>query len=425
MRSTTVLPPTVGFSTLVLGLLMAAAPASAQWSQIPNIPTTNVFSIQTKADTILAGVDTAAYISTNAGATWKRSSKPTAGVLAVTALWIRNGRLYLGTFGQGVFVSDDLGTTWSPFNEGLVGGILDSQLRLNDLQQRGDSLYAATSGAGVYVRSFAAGNTWHHFGEEFEPAQASNVNDLVLGGNRLIALAGSNGEVFRRDTGDAVWATSFLNNVGLAPGVQAMTAASTGTAFLVGTVEGVFHSALGQEPWTLTDPGLGPINQAALTARTGRAFAAFDIPNFAVMETSGDDGATWQVLEALPHVFVFQLGIVGSALYAARTDGLWVRSVASVSVPDDGGASRLRFALVGAQPFADAARLRFELAERATASIDVFNVAGRRVGERIQASFGPGPHVVSWSAQGLSPGIFAAQLTVGGKRAVVRLVHIH
>jgi hypothetical protein len=80
--------------------------------------------------------------------------------------------------------------------------------------------------------------------------------------------------------------------------------------------------------------------------------------------------------------------------------------------------------IVGAQPFADAARLRFELAEAATASIEVFNVAGRRVGERIQGSFAPGPNVVSWHAQGLSPGIYAAQLTVGGKRAVVRLVHI-
>jgi hypothetical protein len=186
----------------------------------------------------------------------------------------------------------------------------------------------------------------------------------------------------------------------------------------------VFHSALGQEPWALSDPGLGAINQASFATRNGRAFAAFDIPNFAVMETSADDGATWQILDVLPHVFVFQLGNVGSALYAARTDGLWVRSIANVSVPDGGGASSLRFALVGAQPFADAARLRFELAEPATASIDVFNVAGRRVGERIQASFGPGPHVVTWNAQGLSPGIYAAQLTVGGKRAVVRLVHI-
>src|SRR5262245_60625838 len=140
MRSRTGLLRCLGLLALALVGLSAAAPAHAQWSRVTDLPVREMFSIRAKGDTVVVGADTAVFVSTNGGATWKRSAKPVAGVAAITALWIQNGRLTIGTFGQGVFVSDDLGTSWQAFNQGLVGGILDSQLFLDDLQVRGDSL---------------------------------------------------------------------------------------------------------------------------------------------------------------------------------------------------------------------------------------------------------------------------------------------
>src|SRR5262245_46547117 len=101
-----------GFRFLVPGMLAAslfagAAPASAQWSRVTDIPATELFSLFANGDTLAAGADTAVYLSTNAGVSWQRSTKPVAGVTSIQALWIRDGRLYAGTFGQGVFVSDD------------------------------------------------------------------------------------------------------------------------------------------------------------------------------------------------------------------------------------------------------------------------------------------------------------------------------
>ena len=96
---------------LALVLLALASPASAQWTQDEGVPAKNVFSLFAKGDTILAGVDTAVYVSTNAGASWTASSKPVANIGSVEAVHVRNGRIYAGTFGQGVFVSDDRGVT--------------------------------------------------------------------------------------------------------------------------------------------------------------------------------------------------------------------------------------------------------------------------------------------------------------------------
>ena len=93
-------------------LLLAAAPASAEWTRVTDLPVTRVFSLFSNGDTLAAGVDTAVYFSTNGGAGFRASIKPTPAVTSIQGLWVRNGRIYAGTFGQGAFVSDDRGATW-------------------------------------------------------------------------------------------------------------------------------------------------------------------------------------------------------------------------------------------------------------------------------------------------------------------------
>jgi len=55
----------------------------------------------------------------------------------------------------------------------------------------------------VYVRSLGAGSSWAPFGTQLEPNQASNVTSLAFGAGRLLALAGSNGQVFFNDPNGA------------------------------------------------------------------------------------------------------------------------------------------------------------------------------------------------------------------------------
>jgi hypothetical protein len=409
---------------LAFSLCVAASPAAAQWTRVVDLPASNVFSAWANHDTIVAGTDTSVFVSTNAGVSWQQSRKPAANVNAIVAARMRNGRLFAGTFGQGVFISDDLGQIWQGFNQGLVGGLFDSQLDLSELEVRGDSLYAATLGAGVYVRRLSGVSTWSHFGEEFELNQGSNVNSIVVGGTRLLAPAGNNGVVFFRDPGAADWTTSLLANVALIPGAQSQSAAWTGTGWVVGTTVGVFRSVGGQEPWTFSGPGLGPLDWSAFATRGSRLFAAFDRPNEVVIEHSGDDGATLQVLDHLPNAFVYKMAFSGTELYAARADGLWRRSTADVSVPSRGEVASLQFAVAGRQPVGDVVHFRFALPEPGTAAIEVFDAAGRRASERAEQSWSAGVHEMSWNARDLGPGVYEARLTANGRHEVVRLVHL-
>jgi hypothetical protein len=230
--------------------------------------------------------------------------------------------------------------------------------------------------------------------------------------------------VFRRDPGEPDWTVSFLDNLGIHAGLQAFDALYTGTSWLVGSGNGLFRSVAGQEPWARLDPGISPMTWTTFASQGQHVFAAFDTPILAVIAESDDDFVSLQGEEVFPDVFIKSLALSGNNLYAARGDGLWRRPSGIVSVPPAGGPGRLRLALAGPQPFRDQTRLRFELPAAGSVSIEVFDLLGRKTGNRIEAWMPAGPHEVPLDARSMSPGVYEALLTSGGARESVLLVHV-
>jgi photosystem II stability/assembly factor-like uncharacterized protein len=410
---------------LALGLSAGvAAPASAQWIRVGALPASDVFSVRTQADTIVAGTDTSVFVSTNAGATWRRSSKPAPGVILIGAVLMLDRRLYAGTFGQGVLVSDDLGTTWQPFNQGLVGGLFDSQLDISDFEVRGDSLLVSTFGDGVFVRQLSVTDTWHPFGGAFELNQAANVIDLAVGNARLFACAGDNGMAFDRDPGTRDWTVSTFANGPLVPGLEAQSAIFTGTRWVVGTNAGVFLSPSGQDAWTPSNTRFS-MKSSTLVSSGQRLFIGFDLNTDFSLSQSQDNGTTWSPVETVPNTFGYQLAVQGDLLYAGRSDGLWFRSTGTVSVGGGGEPGRLRFALAGRQPVRDAARFHFDLPRAGDVAIDVFDLAGRRAAGRIEGFRSAGSHEVTLDTSALAPGVYLARVTADGASESARMVCVH
>jgi hypothetical protein len=413
---------TLRFSIALLGLLAVAGPAAAQWTRIPDVQASDIFSVWANGDTIAAGADTAVYVSTNGGVTWKRSAKVVAGATIIDGVWVRNGRLYAGTLGQGVFVSDNLGTTWLGFNQGLVGGFANTQLSIRDLLVRGDSLYAVTDD-GAWVCNLGTG-TWSHFGNAFGANEADAMLGMAANDTRMVAAAGFNGQVFVRDRGDADWTQLWLDDIGPQPGLAPLSVVWTGHGWVMGTNIGVFISSSGQAPWTHTGPDLGLAFFLPLVLRGHDLFAAFGIGLTSVLEFSGDDGVTWREIETRTNTGVYRMAVSGGDLYAGQVDGLWRRPFASLAVPDGGAPATLRFALAGSQPIGDNVRFRFELPGPESIAIEVFDVAGRRAADAIRGSWPAGSNEVAWDARGLRPGMYLARLTAGSRRSVVRMIRV-
>ena len=100
------------FAVASLFAATSSSPASAQSTRVTALPASEVFSLRVVGDTIAAGTDTSVFVSTNGGVTWRGSPRPAPAVNTIEAVLVRNHRLFAGTFGSGVFESDDLGASW-------------------------------------------------------------------------------------------------------------------------------------------------------------------------------------------------------------------------------------------------------------------------------------------------------------------------
>jgi hypothetical protein len=420
-----VMNATLSSGIIALAFFLAASPASAQWTPVPQVPATNgIYSVEANGDTIVAGSDNVVFVSTDDGATWKQSAKVNSETTAIRSVLMHNGRLYAGTYGQGILISEDLGDTWLSFNQGLAGGIANSQAYIADFLIDGDNLYVATFGAGVWIRSLALPGTWVHFGDVFEPNQASTVAAVAAGAPRLLAAAGANGMVFFRDPGQTDWTVSFLDNLGWVAGVAPLGAVWTGHAWVVSANTGVYRSATGAPPWSFTNTGLAPLLAAPLTLRGPTVFATFVGISGSMTEFSDDDGASWEVLDVQPSVITLDLATSGNTLYAGRGDGLWRRSMENVSVPGVPDVERLSFGIAGPQPVREDVVFHFDLPEPGRVLIDVFDVAGRRTSDRLEGNWPAGGHEVQLSARGLPPGVYLARLSTAGRHAIARFVRV-
>jgi hypothetical protein len=206
-------------------------------------------------------------------------------------------------------------------------------------------------------------------------------------------------------------------------GLTAQSAAWNGRGWVVASNIGVFHSATGESPWTFVDFGLRPLFFTAVVTHGADFFVSLGAADGTLIALSHDDGFTWLGLDTLAGAQTYDMALQETTLYAGRVGGLWRRSIVGiVSVPGGGAPSRLAFAIAGSQPVGDRVRFKFELPQAGPIAIEVFDVAGRRMGDGIREARPAGHGEIEWDAGRLPAGVYHARLTAAGDRATARLV---
>jgi hypothetical protein len=136
---------------------------SANWTTTSGITNGYIQALCVNGSTVFAGNISGSpvlYTSTNSGANWTVSSTTVFANSPVYALINNGNQIYAGTEGQGVFMSNNNGTTWLPYNLGFkdsIGNWFCNQINVRSFAILNGTLFAGTD-CGIW-KSNISGNT--------------------------------------------------------------------------------------------------------------------------------------------------------------------------------------------------------------------------------------------------------------------------
>lgn len=246
-----------------------------------------------------AATATGLYRTRNGGRAWRAVElpveEPAVQCLAVSPAFARDRLVLAGAEADGLFRSDDGGTTWTAPPELAGTGV--TALAFAAGPEAGRHLAAATE-AGVAL-SADGGATWRRAGAPPEP-----ILSLLFApggadaGGREVLLAGLvGGGVARSTDGGATWTPAnaglrarLLDGLFLSPAF-----AEDGRLFVTGLQSGPFRSSDRGASWTEGGDGLaGAAVHALAAAPDGRDGPTLYAATGAGVHRSGDGGATWR-----------------------------------------------------------------------------------------------------------------------------------
>lgn len=201
---------------------------------------------------LYAGTHVGLFTSSDGGRQWRSVSSVTSGVLSLSPG--QGGRVYAGTFGEGIYLSENRGETWR-----AAGGELASEIvfALAAHPFESNTIYAGT-GRGLYV-SRNGGASWQAVAD----LAGQSVRSIVVGDERtlsgLIVVGAFGGGVFiSQDSGDS-WRVA---NSGLSDRNVRMVAIDLdvpGLYYAATAAAGFFRTRDGGGSWTAINEGLGDL----------------------------------------------------------------------------------------------------------------------------------------------------------------------
>ena len=234
--------------SLVLSQATLAQTFDLPWQQVTQVPNKNIFSINNLYNEIFVTEGDTVYYSENAGTTWKTSAALTPPPPASSDIISFNGKLYLATFGKGVFVSSNGGKNWVQLNNGL-----GSNFGIRFIQ-RNANLFLATDDNGVYQLN-SAGTQWQPFNNGIAGNWSNGFYCLESYSQGLMAGAGQNGYVLYYEDTASTWKGSYLEGA-ITPGLTVYDLVNTGNYIWAITNSKVYASNNKGLTWARVDAGM-------------------------------------------------------------------------------------------------------------------------------------------------------------------------
>jgi hypothetical protein len=391
----------------LLIFFVAALPRNAVsqvWTPVPETGRISVNALLEHRGVLFAATEEAVFRSTDGGSSWI-TSEPfpiTEKYPVVSSLVAVENRLFAGTLLAGVLTSSDGGRNWTTYDDGLAG----FARRIAGLALRGDTLYAATDGAGIYMRDIASNTSWQQYNAGIG---WNGGNAIAVLGDRLCAVVSR--FCFIRTSSQPAW--EFLPWTEAGTQINSVTLYANGGFLFAGTQIGVFRWNGVDSMWSRCD--LAPSPNRLVTAFTTHGqdlYASIFLSERShMLAVSSDSGDSWRQVETTDGE-VLALHAARGRLWSARADGLWYRDIESstgtgeLPVPSPA-------VLLPPYPNPSSGRVNitFELPKDSPVTLLVCDVLGRIVSRLTQVpAMPPGSHTLTADLGKLPPGRYTLLL---------------
>jgi len=385
----------------------------SQWIPVNDIPNNiNIPSIFTESNTIYAGADNVIYTSTNGGNSWNKSSVIYSDADFVSSVIKHQNKIYAATYNYGVFVSSDEGNSWDEINNGLTG--LGSKT-ITDLIVRGDSLYAATSGSGIFVMNISNPDTWHHFSNGLGWNISYNVFSLIMIDNILFAGAGGNGYYYTNEQGSDLWKEIKFGDL----------SSSQLVFYDIVKVESVYYLSSSYGIYKSTDYGLtwnpeilnyGFLENSNFVKAGSRVFAVLGKSVKSTWLEYDFSSQQWIWFDEQPVTLVLNTAAINDKLFSCTLNNLLFRELNATGI-EEPGKIRDNFTLSQnyPNPFNPATTIEYSLKENANIKIEVYNSIGEMITLLVNKYHTAGYYKINFNAINLPSGNYFYRILYDNK----------
>lgn len=393
----------------LLFLLWNAPLGAQQWERVAGLPAGLVACLSVHGDTLLAGTANRVYFSSDGGANWDSTALVSTEIDELNSVRYAGGRLWVGTPAWGIFRSDDGGQHWQADNNGMSGL---GATHISSLAVRGDSLYAGTYGAGVFVKKISSNSNWSAYNTGMP---WFNIESLHCVGDVLFAGAGMNATVsIQRRPGNAWVEVNYAAFSGLGDAFLGVTE-KDGVLLAAGSL-GLYRSDDGGDNWTAYNAGTGYLERARLITGGEKVFAQLvRTSGLSFLKYSDDLGQQWQdVQPPLGGTIGYDIAWYDGVLYSARNNGLWrlvTPTDAETPVAD------LMVLQIAPNPVSGSALISFTLQRPGRVALELFDAAGVPVVTLWRGEGGAGIQEYRFEAGQLPPGLYICRLSAGSESA--------
>ena len=291
--------------TLLICLMLIAAPGFAQWQQTSlNNIAYSVEAIAAKVDTIYVWSSSYnMYLSTDDGITWITVNNGLPTSYNIQALVYSGSNIFAGSY-IGMFLSTNNGGNWTSVNTGLTN------TNILSIAARGDTVFAGTDGGGVFITT--------NNGISWQPVNTGLTNTIItalaIKDSNIFAGTGGGGIFLSTNNGQA-W--TAVNN-GLPINSNISSLAIKDSNIFAGYFAGVYMSSNNGGLWTTTNNGLPNTAICAIAIRDSNIFAGSCSSDGVYI--SSNNGNSWAI-SGLGSFNIWSLAASDSTLFAGTEPG--------------------------------------------------------------------------------------------------------